>query len=331
MPSTPVPTPATLSRVTSTTHGPRHHLPPGYSQVTLAAADAAAAYEVYAASEIANAGELSVELEDIESDWARPSFDISRDAVAVAHEDRLVGAAEVSRSGTFAEVAVHPDHWGRGVGSWLEQWAVDRAADSGARTLAQHAPADSPADSFLLDRGYELSHTSWVLELPEGAAVADRALPEGYSIRTAVGEDVQAAYEVIQEAFGEWEGRERESYEDWRATIVDRPGTQPWQLRVITRDNTCVATAFTILDTWRNAYVQHLAVDRQHRGQGLAQVLLADAFRRAREHGAVRSELSTDSRTGALSLYEKVGMQIRSTWVNRVRSVRAAPGSTGLT
>ena len=33
--------------------------------------------------------------------------------------------------------------------------------------------------------------------------------------------------------------------------------------------------------------------------------------------GATVSELSTDSRTGALGLYEKVGMQVTSTWVNR--------------
>jgi hypothetical protein len=44
--------------------------------------------------------------------------------------------------------------------------------------------------------------------------------------------------------------------------------------------------------------------------------LLADSFAAARAHGATRSELSTDSRTGALSLYEKVGMVVTSTWVN---------------
>ena len=37
----------------------------------------------------------------------------------------------------------------------------------------------------------------------------------------------------------------------------------------------------------------------------------------AKEHGATKSELSTDSRTGALSLYEKVGMVTTSVWVNR--------------
>ena len=64
--------------------------------------------------------------------------------------------------------------------------------------------------------------------------------------------------------------------------------------------------------------MHQLAVDRAHRGTGLAQALLADAFGRAREHGATRSELSTDSRTGALDLYLKVGMEVTQTWTHLV-------------
>jgi hypothetical protein len=44
---------------------------------------------------------------------------------------------------------------------------------------------------------------------------------------------------------------------------------------------------------------------------------MVDAFTVGREHGAQSSCLSTDSRTGALGLYEKVGMRVTSVWVNR--------------
>ena len=57
--------------------------------------------------------------------------------------------------------------------------------------------------------------------------------------------------------------------------------------------------------------------DSDQRNRGLAQALLVDSFARAREHGTTTSELSTDSRTGALTLYERVGMVATSTWVNR--------------
>ncbi len=59
-----------------------------------------------------------------------------------------------------------------------------------------------------------------------------------------------------------------------------------------------------------------MATRKDQRNRGLARALLADSFAAARAHGATRSELSTDSRTGALSLYEKVGMVVTSTWVN---------------
>ena len=38
---------------------------------------------------------------------------------------------------------------------------------------------------------------------------------------------------------------------------------------------------------------------------------------RCDDYGATRFELSTDSRTGALPLYERVGMVAESVWVNR--------------
>lgn len=56
---------------------------------------------------------------------------------------------------------------------------------------------------------------------------------------------------------------------------------------------------------------------RDQRRRGLAQALLVDGFRAGAEHGSPRAELSTDSRTGALGLYAKVGMTIRTVWLNR--------------
>ncbi|WP_246086951.1 GNAT family N-acetyltransferase [Nocardioides humi] len=64
-------------------------------------------------------------------------------------------------------------------------------------------------------------------------------------------------------------------------------------------------------------YVSRLAVVPEQRGRGLAQALLVAAFAAGRERGATSSSLSTDSRTGALGLYERVGMRPDSTWLHR--------------
>ena len=69
--------------------------------------------------------------------------------------------------------------------------------------------------------------------------------------------------------------------------------------------------------TEKTAYIQKLAVRRDRRGLGLARALLVDAFELGRRHGAVTSALATDSRSGALGLYEQVGMTVTSVWLNR--------------
>ena len=294
-------------------------LPPRLTTRPLITDDLEAVYAVYAADEVADSGHLAIEPEDIAGDWARPSFDLATDSIGVLDGDRIVAAAEVTRGGSRAEGAVLPEVRGRGVGSWLTGWTEERAASMGSSRVGQTTPDRSLPQRLLTARGYTVGHTSWVLELPAGRAIPERPLPPDHRLATAdTAERVQAACEVIQSAFGEWAGRQPESFEDWAATTVRRPGAQPWQLRVVERSGAVVAAAFTIVDSQGSGFVHQLAVDRAHRGRGLAQALLADAFTGARQHGATRSALSTDSRTGALDLYTKVGMAVTQTWTHLV-------------
>jgi len=151
--------------------------------------------------------------------------------------------------------------------------------------------------------------------------VPAREVPPGYAVRAATEAEHEAVWTVTEDAFLEWSVRERESFEDWRAGIPLRPGFEPWNLRVVTDPaGDVVAVAHVILsgdEEPREAFIDRLATRKDQRGRGLAQALLADAFAVAREHGAVKSGLSTDTRTGALGLYEKVGMVVTSAWVNR--------------
>jgi mycothiol synthase len=163
-----------------------------------------------------------------------------------------------------------------------------------------------------------------VLALPAGTQIQHRDLPEGYRIREASPDEYREVQDVLEEAFLEWSVREREPYDDFHAAVIGRPGFEPWNLRVVTDTaGAIVGVALVIMagEAADEAYIDRLAVRRDQRHRGLAQALLVDAFARGREHGAVRSALSTDSRTGALSLYEKVGMVVGDVWVNRAIGV----------
>lgn len=295
-------------------------LPDGCTTRPLTREDLEAAFHVYSSAQLEDSGVIAVERADLEADWSRPSMRMDLDTAGVFRDDRLVGAAEVGRRGSRAEAAVHPHARGRGVGSWLAAWTEARSAALGVASVGQTVPRGSAGHRLLEGRGYRDGWTSWVLELPAGASVPDRPLPQGYSMRSASSDaDRRGAHHVIETAFGEWSDRTGETYDEWAAGTVRRPGFVDWNLRVVVVGDEVVGACFTVVDERACGFVDQVAVARAHRGRGLAQALLADGFGNAREHGAVTSELSTDSRTGALDLYLRVGMRVAATWVHLVR------------
>lgn len=289
-------------------------LPDGLTARPLRMSDARAMYELFATSEQADAGEVAIEPEDIEGDWQRPSFDLEQESVGVFDGPTLVAAAEVYKT-RRAEATVHPDHRGRGIGTWLAAWVEDCSRRRGGTLVGQTVPLGSSAERLFTTLGYREGWTSWVLVVPEGAAIEPQPLPHGYLLRDLVpGADEQVAHLLVEDAFNEWPDRQPSAFDDWAARTVRRPGFEPWQIRfAVDPDGTPVGVAFMIV-TEGCGYVDQLAVRADQRGKGLARALLVDAFERAREHGATRSELSTDSRTGALPLYQHVGMEVSKTY-----------------
>lgn len=286
----------------------------GLTSRPLGHGDSRAVFELMAAQELETIGEVAIEEADIVSDWQRPSFDLATQSIGVFDGDRLVGYAEV-HLGRRADAAVAADYRGRGIGTALARWTQAISRRDGNGLVGMPAPQDSPGEALLRSLGYEVLWTSWVLHMPEGKSIEPQPIPAGYAIRAAESEeDYHAAHDVVEDAFLEWSDRERETYEDFAAQTLLRPGFEPWNFRLMT-DPEGVIVGVSLLQIAEDCgYVSRLAVRRDLRGRGLARALLVDSFEQARAHGATRSELSTDSRTGALGLYEKVGMEITSVW-----------------
>jgi GNAT superfamily N-acetyltransferase len=289
-------------------------LPAGLVARPLSPTDARAVFEIVAAAETHDVGAAAIEVEDIEGDWARGSFDLATEAIGIWDGDRLVASGEVFK-GRRADAAVHPDARGRGIGSWLADWLEDCARQRGSKLVGQTVPGGTDPERFFQARGYRLGWTSWVLQVPADQTIQQQPLPEGFTLREFAGPaDGRVAFQLIEDAFNEWPDRDPSSFEDWAPRGPLRPGFEPWQIRfVVDPEGTEVGVCYTIL-AGTTGYVDAIAVRNDQRGLGLARALLVDAFGRARDHGATVSELSTDSRTGALGLYEHVGMQVTQTW-----------------
>jgi mycothiol synthase len=297
---------------------PAPSLPEGLTTRPLETSDAHAVYVLMAAQQQEDIGEVAIEEADIVSDWARPSHDLGARSVGVFDGDTLVAYAELMGADR-ADTSVLPSHRGRGIGTWLAHWLQDLGRRLGSTVVGMPVPKGSPGDRLLERLGFRVRWTSWVLRLPEGARIPERELPPGYVVRAAGPGELRAAHDVLEDAFLEWSVRDREPFEDFEAATSGRPGFEPGNLRVaLDPDGAVVGVALVLVsDNGSTAYVDRLAVRRDQRNRGLAQALLLDSFAHARAHGTSTSELSTDSRTGALGLYERVGMVVESIWVNR--------------
>ena len=293
-------------------------LPEGLTTRPLRTSDAGAVHRLMAAQELEDIGQVAIEEADIVSDWAKPSHDLGARSVGVWDGDTLVAYAELMGVDR-ADTSVLPSHRGRGIGTWLAHWLLDLGRSVGSPVVGMPVPQGSPGDRLMEQLGFRVRWTSWVLKLPEGATIPERGLPEGYVVRTAEPDELRAAHDVLEDAFLEWSVRERESFEDFAAATSGRPGFEPWNLRVALDPEGAVVGVSLVLvsDDGATAYVDRLAVRRDQRNRGIAQALLVDSFARGREHGTRTSELSTDSRTGALPMYERVGMVVDHVWVNR--------------
>ena len=176
------------------------------------------------------------------------------------------------------------------------------------------ADGDTEGADFYAGRGYTLHHTSWILGLDPETPIAGRALPEGYAVRPYAAADAQATYRVITEAFAEWDHKPH-SFEVWRAGTLDRPNVDPSAFRVATYAGEVIGASI-VFDSAGEAWVAQLAVDRAHRHRGVAQQLLAETYAAARDRGVPNAGLSTDTRTGALDLYQRLGMRVKFTLNN---------------
>jgi mycothiol synthase len=296
-------------------------LPAGLAATPLSAGDAAEITHVWRTSEEHDDDRAEMTHEDIVAAFKRPSLRLERDTVGVRDDGALVAlGVQLRLRSTFVHVL--PSHRGRGIGAWLLRWTQDAARAAGHDATGQPLSDGERAARALLEAdGYERRWDSWMFEIALDAEPAAPAPPPGYAIRDfEPGRDERAAYDVIERAFSEWPEYEGESFEDWRADCLGRPGFAPDLLALAVRGDEVVGVAALIEDP-REGWVSHLAVAREHRGRGLARALLVHAFGVTWRHGRRRCGLGTDSRTGARGLYEHVGMRVRKTYGEYVKQL----------
>ncbi|HEX6844287.1 MAG TPA: GNAT family N-acetyltransferase, partial [Actinomycetota bacterium] len=282
-------------------------LPDGLTARPMTVDDVDAVVAMVNECELHDTGEPMWERADLLSDSSTEGFDRDRDWVVVLDGERPVGWGMVLHLRS-AWVDVHPSVRGRGVGTWLRGWTLARAREKGAPRVGSTIN-DRRADAVALFRaaGYTPRYTSWILRSDHEERPPDPELPEGVRLRAYRPEDEVETLTMFEEAFQEFADRLPSTLDTWRAMTVRREGFSPEDLMLAEADGRIVGGAF-ILDA-DEIWVDKLATHRDYRHRGIARALLHLAFQRSFDRGYTRTRLSTDSKSGALSLYERVGMR----------------------
>ncbi len=287
-------------------------LPEGLAIRPATSADVEAIAKVVAAAEMANDGVVDVHPNDVAQSLklAEPHGQATVVVTDARNPDPIVAWA--SLVGDRAEVDVHPSYRGRGIGRALLGWSERRARASGSARVRQTVTnSDSAAGELFRANGYAVAHTSWILTIALGDEPPAVVIPAGIDLRAYRSSDDRAVHRLIDDAFSEWPGRDPVDFDRWAAHILEHGSFAPDLSRLAFEGDELVGVALSFdYDNADDGWIQQVATKRSHRNRGIARGLLQGAFAAFHAAGRRSVGLSTDSRTGALTLYERIGMRV---------------------
>ena len=313
----------------------RHGASRGLTSRPLGPGDARAVFELMAAQELAGhrhgrdrGGRHRRRLGTAQLRHRRPRRSASSTATGWS------AYGEVSRADR-GDVAVHPAYRGRGIGTALARWMQETARSRGAPSSACRCRRARRATGCSAELGYRVRWTSWVLRAARRArTIEERPLPDGYAVRVATRRRPRRPRRRSRtpsssgrSASGSLRGLRRRGVRPARASSRGSCRSSP------------IPTARSpARQLRRHQRGRRQAGDLHLAGSPYAGTSATAASRRrcwstrSRRPRARRvgSCLSTDSRTGALGLYEKVGMgSRRSGSTARMWTLLSVGGSAG--
>lgn len=286
-------------------------LPVGYHSRAATRADAPEVHRLVAACEVELHGRATTGADRVAADLDASAPEAPSESVLL-HDSagELAGWARVR--GRRATVHVHPAHTGRGLGGLLLAWTEDRAHRLGGDRLAQTVPdSDQAAVVLLRSAGYTRLVTEWLLEFAMPSEPDVPEPPAGITVRAFEAGDERRVHQLTEDAFDEWQQR-RKSYAEWARHTVELSTFAPTASRVAFAGAQLVGAVLSLdVPDDDEGYVERVAVRKDQRNRGIARLLLRESFRAFHRQGKRGCTLWTHSDTGALSLYERIGMTVR--------------------
>jgi len=296
--------------------------------------DLEAVLALYNTCSMEQIGKAEVEETELRTEWKMPTFNLETDTrVILTPDGKLVGYVNV-RDGAphvrlWAGVRVHPEYKGRSIGTYLGQWAEDRARQSipkapeDARVVLRRGAfsTNTAAQTLLCQQGYQIVRHFLNMVIEMDTPPPEPVVHEGIAIRPFVRERearalVMATREAFRDHWGYVERPFEEEYKEWVTWMDNDPSFDEslWFVAVDGKEIAGLSLCYSVVAEDPNmAEVAELGVRRPWRRQGIALALLhhslGELYRRNKS--AVTLGVDAQSLTGATGLYEKAGMHMR--------------------
>lgn len=310
--------------------------PDGNNLRSYTSSDAQAVVEIINASSMRTVGFHRAALDAFGSVWAYRYVPFSSEKiVAIDHDDQVIGYAyftsEDDHIASETGGSVHPDYWGKGIGTTLRHWAEGKAKESshqapaGVKTVLQTSIYESERDAIALfkDHGYspvrewvhlvlEMDEQPFIPPLPPKLTLREMDLDNDWDIvGPAMDEAFTDHWGSIPAEFVESEDDKEESTEQ---PADDSYSNAPGYCFIVLDGDTvaggilCNAKLVERTDTGR---VGSIFVRQAYRRRGIAQALMLTAFDAFWKNGFQRVITDTDlnSFTDSTKLYTGLGMK----------------------
>jgi mycothiol synthase len=285
--------------------------------------------------------------DNVRLDMRRDGIDPTRDVVLVEAAGGLVALMSVQRQ-VRDDLPVY-DVWGkvvpamrrRGIGRWLLDWGLGRAAEraegedpDGSVLVGAHVEEQETGARILYEQaGFVPVRQFFLMQRTDLDGIPDVALPEGLEIRPVQPDQHRTIFDAENEAFRDHWGYHEHGEEAFRQTFGQaETNTDLW---VVAWEGDQVAG---VVENWiwpeenerlgvRRGWLERISVRRPWRRRGLGRALTAAALTRLREAGMDEAMLGVDAAnpTGALGLYERLGFEVARRSAAYQRPLR--PGS----
>jgi mycothiol synthase len=228
----------------------------------------------------------------------------------------MVASASYGVHGEAAEVRGVVADKGRGLGTEILDRGEAFARDAGAKKiLTGTLEPDSAGRSLFESRGYREVRRFYKMAIELAEEPSEPTLPAGLVVDELREGEYEAFYETLNEAFAEhWEWHPK-PYEEWIERRRGQHRDAHGPIWFVVRDgNEIVAVIRNDPDVAGGGYVGAIGVRPAWRGKGLGKALLQRTFAEFWRRGTTRVTLDVDSEnaTGAVTLYERVGMHVDS-------------------